>query len=98
MDKHDQLIFTLVLQYQQVAMMALGKLARPGEGMRRDLQEASYCIDLLEALDVKLKDRLPEELARLLNHTLTDLRLNFVDESRKPDEAAAAPADPEAGA
>jgi hypothetical protein len=99
MDKHDQLIFTLVLQYQQLAMMALGKLARPGEGMRRDLQEASYCIDMLEAVEVKLEGRLPEELARLLKSTLTDLRLNFVDESHKSvDEPATVAPAPEADA
>lgn len=98
MDKHDQLIFTLVLQYQQLAMMALGKLSRPGEGMRRDLQEASYCIDMLEAVQVKLEGRLPDELARLLKTTLTDLRLNFVEESRKGEAAPAEPSQPEAGA
>jgi len=89
MHKHDQMLATLVLQYQQLAMMALGKLARPGEGMRRDLAEAAYCIDMLEAVQARTEGRLPEEIARLLATTLTDLRLNFVDESRKAGEGAA---------
>jgi hypothetical protein len=92
MHKHDQMLATLVLQYQQLAMMALGKLARPGEGMRRDLGEAAYCIDVLEAVQARTEGRLHEDITRLLATTLTDLRLNFVDESRKADGATAEPA------
>lgn len=86
MDKNDQLMFSLVLQYQQLAMMALGKIARPGEGVRRDLDEAAFFIDILAMLEEKTQGNLHEDLARLLKTTLSDLRLNFVDEKRRPVE------------
>jgi hypothetical protein len=89
MDKNDQLMFSLILQYQQLAMMALGKIGRPGEGVRRDLDEAAFLIDILGMLEVKTAGNLPEELARLLKTTLSDLRLNYVDEKSRPEPAAA---------
>ena len=97
MDKHDQLFAGLTLQYQQMAMMALGKIARPEGGMRRDLQEATLFIDILEALEAKTRGNLPDELQRMLGSALADLRLNYVEESRRA-EAPAAPAAPDDGA
>ncbi|MDP2361215.1 MAG: DUF1844 domain-containing protein [bacterium] len=85
MDKNDQLLFSLILQYQQLAMMALGKVARPGDGMRTDLEEAAYFIDVLAMLEDKTRDRLPDELVRMLTSAVTDLRLNFVDEKARLD-------------
>lgn len=87
MNKHDQLFLGLVMQYQQLAMMAMGKMARPEGGMRRDLQEAALFIDMLECIQVKTKGNLNEQEQRLLDSSLADLRLNYVDESRKPDPA-----------
>lgn len=90
MDKHDQLFAGLTMQYQQMAMMALGKLARPEGGMRRDLQEATLFIDVLETLEAKSKGNLPDELSRMLASALADLRLNYVEESKRPDPPAEA--------
>lgn len=89
MDKHDQMFAGIVMQYQQMAMMALGKIARPEGGMRRDLQEATIFIDILEMLQEKTKGNLPTELERLLPSTLADLRLNYVEEAKRPDAPAA---------
>jgi len=92
MDNADRLMMTLVLQYQQLAMMAMGKLARPGEGVRIDLDEAAYFIDVLAMLEEKTRGHLGDELARLLSTAVTDLRLNFVDERRR-QSAGPAPAE-----
>lgn len=83
MDKNDQLLVTLVMQYQQMAMMSLGKLARPGEGVRVDLDEATFFIDVLAMLEEKTQGRVPDEVARLMKSAVTDLRLNFVDERKR---------------
>jgi len=89
MDKNDHLMYALVMQYQQMAMMALGKLARPGEGSRVDLDEASFFIDVLAMLEEKTHGRVPDDLARLMKSAVTDLRLNFVDETQR--QAAPSP-------
>lgn len=98
MDKNDQLLYALVMQYQQLAMMALGKLARPGEGMRADLDEASFFIDVLAMLEEKTQGRVPDELARLMKSAVTDLRLNFVDEKGRHGAANAKADDASSGA
>ena len=87
MDKHEQLLVGMVMQYQQLAMMALGKLARPEGGLRRDLQEASFFIDILDALSHKTEGNMSDDAKRFLESALSDLRLNFVDESAKPEPA-----------
>lgn len=84
MNKHDQMFFGLIMQYQQLAMMAMGKLARPEGGMRLDLQEATIFIDMLECIQAKTKGNLSADEQRYLDSTLADLKLNFVEESGKP--------------
>ncbi len=88
----DQLFQGLVFQYQQLTMMALGKISRPDGGMQRNLQEASLFIDMLAMLQNKTKGNLNETLSAFLDRTLADLRLNYVDESRRPEEGEDAPA------
>jgi hypothetical protein len=91
MDKNDQLFAGLVMQYQQLAMMALGKLARPEGGTRCDLGEASLFIDILAMLEAKTRGNLDEDIKRLLATALSDLRLNYVDEARREEARSATP-------
>ncbi len=100
LDKHDQLLAGMAMQYQQLAMMALGKLARPDGKVQRDLQEASFFIDIVEMLSVKTEGNTANEVKTMLESALQDLRLNYVDEAAKPEEkqveasdASDAPAD-----
>ena len=83
MDKHDQIFAALVFNYQQAGMMALGKVSRPDGQIQRNLEEASFLIDTLEMLLAKTKGNVPEELGKMLEQTLADLRLNYVEESNK---------------
>jgi hypothetical protein len=83
MDKHDQIFAALVFNYQQVGMTALGKVSRPDGKIERNLEEAGFLIDILEMLSEKTKGNLSDDLSRILEQTVSDLRLNFVDESRK---------------
>ena len=89
----DQLFQGLVFQYQQMTMMALGKISRPEGGMKRDLQEASLFIDILAMLQHKTSGNLDASLASFLDRTLADLRLNYVDDSRRAESAGEAESD-----
>lgn len=81
-----QLFMGLVYSLTQSAFISLGKLPDPMSGkIERNLQQASQTIDLLAALDEKTKGNLAEDEAKFLARTISDLRLNYVDELNKPD-------------
>ena len=84
MPSTDPLFMGLVLSLQSSAMVLLGKVMNPVTGnVDRDLESARQTIDLLAALQSKSQGNLSSEEARLLEHVLYDLRLNFVDESSR---------------
>src|SRR5271170_488293 len=67
------------------AMIALGKLANPATGNAdNNLPAARLFIDTLEMLEHKTRDNLNSDETRVLQSTLTDLRLMSVEESRSP--------------
>lgn len=88
----DANFFQLVLSLQAGAMQQMGKVANPITGkVERDLRVAKATIDLVAMLEAKTKGNLNKEEARLLSHVLYELRLNYVDESKKPDQVKEAP-------
>lgn len=88
-EQQDQLLcMMLIQQHQQIAMMGLGKMQNPATGeMEKDLPSAKYAIDTLNMLDKYTKGNIPQELKGFLDQTLTTLRLNYADESKKGDES-----------
>ena len=69
-------------------MVFLGKVKNPvSDAMDRNLDAARALIDILAELQEKTEGRLDPEDQRLLQHTLTELRMNWLDESGK-DAAA----------
>ena len=84
MTSHDPLFVQLILIFHQNAMMGMGKLKNPmTDKVERDLSQARQSIEMLEMLKEKTKNNLSAELSRTLEQALTELRLNFVDESNK---------------
>jgi hypothetical protein len=84
MTTHDQLFAQLILIFSQNAFIALGKLANEMTGKtERNLEQAKMSIDMLDMLREKTKTNLSPELTKVLDQTLTDLRLNYVDEMNK---------------
>jgi len=82
-----QLFMGLVYSLTQSAFISLGKLPDPISGkIERNLDQASQTIDLLAALEEKTKGNLEEEEGKFLARTISDLRLNYVDEVNKPEE------------
>ena len=84
MTGNDELFIQLMLIFHQNAMMAMGKLKNPvTDKVERDLSQAKQSIDMLEMIKEKTHNNLSPELLRTLEHTLTELRLNYVDETNK---------------
>lgn len=85
-DKHDIQFYQLVLSLQAAAMQQMGKIASPLSGkVERDLEQARFSIDMLSMIQRKTEGNLTEEEKKLIDHIVYELRLNFVDESKKGD-------------
>jgi len=70
--KEDQLFIHLVNTFVQSAWISLGKVKNPvTDTLDRNLEQATYYIDLLDMLQTKMKGNLSE------------LKLNFIDEKKK---------------
>jgi hypothetical protein len=88
--RHAALFVSMVAQYSDLAMLAMGRAAHPQTGERmRDLEAARLFIDQLEMLEVKTRGNLTPDEAAVLRQALTTLRLAFVEEAQKPEPASA---------
>ncbi len=84
MQNEDQLFTQLCSIFYSSAMVALGKLKNPStDKIERDLEQARMAIEMLELIKLKTSGNLSSPQNRMLENILTDLRLNFVDESKK---------------
>src|SRR5580658_7165054 len=74
------------------AMIALGKLANPATGKAdKNMPAARLFIDTLEMLEHKTQGNLNGDETKVLQATLTDLRLMFVEESKTPQSTPPPP-------
>jgi len=75
----------LVIQNTNMALMFMGKAPNPQTGERMyDIEAARMFIDQLEMLEVKTKGNLSREEEKLLQQSLTHLRLTFVGAIENP--------------
>lgn len=83
-DKASELFVALIYSLQMQAMMNLGKIKNPmTEVIEKNLEGASVSIEMIDMLSQKAKDGFTEEEKKLLEHIVSDLRLNYVNESGK---------------
>ncbi|MCX6157785.1 MAG: DUF1844 domain-containing protein [Ignavibacteria bacterium] len=83
-DKSSELFVALVYSLQMQAMMNLGKIKNPmTEVIEKNLEAASVSIDMVDMLLNKAKEGFTEEETKVLEHIVSDLRLNYVNESGK---------------
>ena len=84
-----QLYFTqLVVMFHAATMQQLGKVKNPlTDKIDRDLAAAQSSIDMLDMLKEKTRGNLSGDEERFLSQILQELKLNYVDESNKPDPA-----------
>ena len=89
-DNHQILFMQLVMQNQQIAMMAMGKIKNPvTDTIDRNLEYAKVSIDTLDMLQARTKGNISEYEEKFLTEALKDLKLNYVDEVEK-DKAGSA--------
>ncbi|MBI1884003.1 MAG: DUF1844 domain-containing protein [Chlamydiae bacterium] len=81
--KQSEMLFMgLVAMLAQGAMQHLGKMADPLTGkVEKNLEAAKATIDLLSVIKQKTKGNLSPEEERALDAFLTNLQLNYVEES-----------------
>ena len=80
----DVHFFQIVFSLKTAAVQQMGKIVSPVSGeIERDLTIARTTIDILGMLEKKMKGNLTAEEARFITHSLHELRLNFVDETKK---------------
>jgi CheY-specific phosphatase CheX len=74
----------LVAMFETLALQQLGKLVNPITGnAEMDLRQARITIDMLEMVREKTVGNLSPEEKQLLEAVLTELQMNYVDESRR---------------
>ena len=88
--KTGVLIPYIIEMFRFQTWMAMGKVANPVSGeIERNLDVARQMIDLLGVLEVRTEGNRSEDETKLLQGVLTELRMNYLDESKKPEEPAA---------
>ena len=87
-NKNDQLFMYLVGTFQSSAWIALGKMKNPvTDKIERNMDQASFYIDLLDMMQTKMNGNLSEYEEQMLINTVSELKMNFIEEQKKPDEA-----------
>ena len=85
-NKEDQLFIHLVNTFVQSAWISLGKVKNPvSDELERNIDQASYYIDLLDMLQTKMKGNLTEWEEQYILHSLSELKLNYIDEKKKKE-------------
>ena len=97
-DQNASPFFMAFIQQQEfVGLLGLGKLADPTTGKAEvDLDKTRYAIGMLEMMEQKSSGNLAEAESRQLRHTLTSLRLNFVEEAQRAEATDGSPSGPPA--
>lgn len=86
MEKNDQLFMQLIYMFHTSAMQGLGKIADPTGQVNRNLEYVNQTIDLMEMLKIKTKENISEDIEKVLDGMLSELKLNYVDEKNKVSE------------
>ena len=85
--KEDQLFIHLVNTFVQSAWISLGKVKNPvSDKIERNVEQATYYIDLVDMLQTKMKGNLSEWEEQYIIHSLSELKLNYIDEKKKPSD------------
>ncbi len=86
-DKLSQLFYSLVYSFQMQTWMSLGKIKSPvSDKLEKDLNAAQTTIDILDMLKAKTKGNLNDDETRFIEHVVAELKLNYVEESKKETE------------
>ena len=82
-DKNSIMFISLITSLGSQAFAQLGKVKDPTtNNIERNLDAASLSIDMLDMLKERTQGNLSDEETSMLEKTLSDLKLNFVQESK----------------
>ncbi len=84
--------FMMIVQmYQIEGFVALGKMMHPATNeLAKSQEHAEWIIELLSVIQEKTKGNLEAAEARMLEETLSTLRLNYVEEFGNPSTPSSA--------
>ena len=86
-DQNSIMFISLVSSLGSQAWIQMGKMKNPAtDKIERNLDAASMSIDMLAMLKEKTKGNISEEIGKILDGMLSELRLNYVDEKSKAPE------------
>ncbi|MFH1218885.1 MAG: DUF1844 domain-containing protein [Candidatus Eisenbacteria bacterium] len=87
-EKDDALFVNLILIFQGAAMQQMGKIINPLTGkVDKNLEQARFSIDTLAMLRGKTQGNLSSDLEMLLDSTLLQLRMNYVEEAAAEEKS-----------
>ena len=80
----EQLFMYLVRTFQSSAWIALGKMENPmSDKTEVNIEQASYYVNLLEMIQEKTKGNLTDFEEQMLINTVSELKLNLIDENKR---------------
>ena len=80
----EQLFMYLVRTFQSSAWIALGKMENPmTDKTEINIEQASYYVNLLEMIQEKTKGNLTDFEEQMLINTVSELKLNLIDENKR---------------
>ncbi|MEE9455962.1 MAG: DUF1844 domain-containing protein [bacterium] len=96
-DKDEALFLSIMYSFHAAAMQQMGKIANPFTGkIERDLDAVRGTIDVLVMFRKKTEGNLTDRERRVLTGLITELQLNYVDESKREPAAEEGEPAPEA--
>ncbi|MBD3204430.1 DUF1844 domain-containing protein [Candidatus Woesearchaeota archaeon] len=83
-DKYEAQFMQMIMGLQSTAWMLLGKIMNPMTGkIEKNLDSAKATIDTLVMLKEKTKGNLTKTEKELLNNSIQQLQMNYIEESEK---------------
>ncbi len=87
LDKEERLFLYLVSTFKTSARVAMGHMENPVTNETEvNLEQASYYIDLLDMLQSKAEGNMSEYEEQMLINTVSELKMNFIEEKKKIEE------------
>ena len=84
LSKKEQLFMYLIRTFQSSAWIALGKMENPmTDKTSVNIEQASFYINLLEMVQEKTKNNLTDYEEQMLINTVSELKINLIDENKK---------------
>ena len=81
---NEMLFMQIVVMFHGAALQHMGKVMNPvTQKVERDMAQAKGAIDLLGMLQAKTAGNLSQAEQQMLEHTLFELQMNYVDEVNK---------------